>query len=89
MSESQGAKGQATRLRELGDPEFMAQWAALRSSLFFTPKHEPWYPKLKRRYDDAAVEYRRRMDGALCYAQVQTIAREQYGRPCTHREGAL
>jgi hypothetical protein len=57
------------RLRELGDPEFMARWAALRYSLFFIAKDEPEYDDIKRRYETAAVEFRRRINGGLAVAR--------------------
>jgi hypothetical protein len=53
------------RLRELGDPEFMTWWAALRSSLFHIARDQPEYPEIKRQYETAAVEFRRRINGGL------------------------
>lgn len=52
-------------LRELGDPEFFAHWAAVRWRLVRTPKSEPVYYEIKRQYDAIAAEYRRRIDGGL------------------------
>jgi hypothetical protein len=65
MTESQVPKDHTARFQELGDPEFMTRWALLRSSLFFLPRKEPQYPELKRQYDAAALEFRRRMNGGL------------------------
>lgn len=63
MLENQTLEGHAARLRELSDPEFMTHWAALRRSLCFLSKQAPRYPEIKQRYEEAAVEYRRRMHG--------------------------
>jgi hypothetical protein len=57
------------RLRELGDPEFMTRWAALRSSLFFVARDQPEYTDIKRQYETAAVEFRRRINGGLAIAR--------------------
>jgi hypothetical protein len=57
------------RLRELGDPEFITRWAALRYSLFFIAKDHPEYPDIKRQYETAAVEFRRRINGGLAIAR--------------------
>jgi hypothetical protein len=56
------------QIHELGDPEFMTWWAALRNSLFFIAKDNPEYADIKRRYAAAGVEFRRRMNGGLAGA---------------------
>jgi hypothetical protein len=57
------------RLRELGDPQFITWWAALRYSLFFIAKDRPEYADTKHLYDMAAVEFRRRINGGLAVAR--------------------
>lgn len=52
---------ESTRLRELGDPEFFTQWAAVRASLAYAPRDA----EVKRSYDAAKAEFRRRIDGGL------------------------
>lgn len=54
----------AENLKELSDPEFFAHWAAVRTRLFGIPKDNPEHYEVKRRYDAAAAEYRRRIAGA-------------------------
>ena len=54
---------QLPNLRELDDPAFIAYWAAIRNQLALTPLSNPKHPEIKRCYDAAASEYRRRMDG--------------------------
>ena len=50
-------------LRELDDPSFLTYWATIRYQLALTPLSSPKHPEIKRRYDAAANEYRRRMSG--------------------------
>jgi len=61
MTERSGQKDRTGDLRELSDPEFFAQWAAVRNRLFSIPKGKPEHCEIKRRYDAMAAEYRRRM----------------------------
>jgi hypothetical protein len=65
MTELSGQEDQADDLRELSDPEFLAQWAAVRNRLFYIPKGQPEHRESKRQYDAMIAEYRRRMDGGL------------------------
>ena len=65
MTEMPGQKERAGDLQELSDPEFFAQWAVVRNSLFSVSKGEPGYCEVKRRYEAVAAEYRRRIDGSL------------------------
>ena len=53
------------RLRELPDPQFIAVWAALRGRLATTPAGTAGHHEIKRAYDAAQAEYRRRLDGGL------------------------
>lgn len=48
-------------LREMGDPEFFRHWADLRYRIAVDGKSAS--RDLKRRYEAASVEYRRRIDG--------------------------
>lgn len=75
----------AGRLHELGDPQFMTWWAALRSALFFIAKDRPEYADIKRQYDAAAVEFRRRIDGGLA-KPAQPNERDYRGNQRRHRE---
>ena len=52
-------------LRELPDPEFIALWASLRGRLALTPAGNSGHPEIKRRYEAARAEFRRRLDGGL------------------------
>jgi hypothetical protein len=52
-------------LRELSDPQLIAHWADVRAQLARTRAGEPEHPGIKRLYDDALTEYRRRIDGGL------------------------
>jgi hypothetical protein len=63
MNELPGQKDQTGDLRELSDPEFFSQWAAVRSRLFRVPTSNPEHGEIRRLYDAAAAEYRRRIDG--------------------------
>jgi hypothetical protein len=65
MIELSGQKDRNGDLRELGDPEFFAHWAAVRWRLVSMPNDEPGYYGIKRQYDAIAAEYRRRIDGGL------------------------
>jgi hypothetical protein len=47
----------------------MTWWAALRSSLFFVARDQPEHPEIKRQYETAAVEFRRRINGGLAIAR--------------------
>jgi hypothetical protein len=53
----------AEKLQELSDPEFFAHWAAVRNRVLSTPKGRPEHREVRRRYDAAAAEYRRRIHG--------------------------
>jgi hypothetical protein len=64
MTQPSGQKDRTGDLRELSDPEFFTEWAAVRNRLSFTPSEKPEHREVKRRYDAIAAEYRRRMDGA-------------------------
>jgi hypothetical protein len=57
--------GDPHRLRELPDPEFIALWASLRGRLALTPAGNSGHPEIKRRYEAAKAEFRRRLDGGL------------------------
>jgi hypothetical protein len=61
VTDKPGQEDETSRLRELGDPEFFAQWAALRNSIARTPRDA----EVKRRYDEVKAEFRRRIDGGL------------------------
>jgi hypothetical protein len=50
-------------LRELDDPSFFTYWAAIRNQLALTPLRSPKHPEIKRRYEEAANEYRQRISG--------------------------
>jgi hypothetical protein len=50
-------------LQELDDPSFLAYWATIRYQLALTSLSSPEHPEIKRRYDAAADEYKRRMSG--------------------------
>lgn len=63
MTELTGQKDPIGDLQELGDPEFLAHWAAIRNSLAHTPEGEAGHREIKRQYDAVTVEYRRRIDG--------------------------
>lgn len=65
MTELTGQKGRISDLRQLGDPEFFAYWAAIRNRLARTPEGEAGHREIKRQYDAATVEYRRRIGGGL------------------------
>jgi hypothetical protein len=54
---------QPPSLGELDDPALIAYWAAVRNQLALTPSSSPKHPEIKRCYDAAASEYRRRMHG--------------------------
>lgn len=54
---------QLPNLQELDDPALIAYWAAARHQLALTPLRSPEHPDIKRRYDAAASEYKRRIDG--------------------------
>jgi hypothetical protein len=54
---------QLPNLRELDDPAFLTYWAAVRNQLALTPLGSPKHPEIKRLYDAAASEYRRRIYG--------------------------
>jgi hypothetical protein len=65
MTELSGQKEWTSDLWELSDPEFFAQWAAVRHRLFCVPKGRPEHCEIKCLYDAVAAEYRRRIVGAL------------------------
>ena len=50
-------------LAEMDDPALISHWADVRSKLALTPKGHPRYTEVKRAYDAALVEYRRRAAG--------------------------
>jgi hypothetical protein len=56
-----GQEDENARIRELGDPEFFTQWAAVRTSLAYAPGDA----EVKRRYDAVKAEFRRRINGGL------------------------
>ena len=56
---------QDSDLRELSDPQLITHWAAVRARLALTRAGEPEHTGIKRLYDDALSEYRRRIDGGL------------------------
>lgn len=64
MTELSGQKDRTGDLRELSDPEFFAQWAAVRNRLFSVPDGKLGHSEIKRQYEAVAAEYRRRIDGA-------------------------
>jgi hypothetical protein len=65
MTELTGQKDRIGDLQELGDPEFLAHWAAVRNRLARTPEGEAGHREIKRQYDAVTLEYRRRIDGGL------------------------
>jgi hypothetical protein len=50
-----------SELAELGDPALIAHWASVRTALALTPKENPRHAEIKRAYDAALAEYRRRV----------------------------
>jgi hypothetical protein len=62
---TQASAGPAGDLRALSDPQLIAHWAAVRTCLARTRADEPEHAGVKRLYDDALTEYRRRIDGGL------------------------
>jgi hypothetical protein len=50
-------------LAEMDDPALIAHWAGIRSMLALTPRDDPRHAEVKRAYDAARVEYRRRAAG--------------------------
>jgi hypothetical protein len=52
-------------LRELSDPQFITVWAILRGRLATMPAGTAAHREIKRAYDAAQAEYRRRLDGGL------------------------
>jgi len=65
MIELSGRKDRKGDLRELGDPEFFAYWAAVRNRLVQTSKSKPEHFEIKRIYGVVVAEYRRRIDGGM------------------------
>jgi hypothetical protein len=65
MTEPPGQKDWTSDLRRLGDPEFFAQWAAVRNLLFYIPTGNPEYSGIKLRYRALTAEYHRRIGGGL------------------------
>jgi len=62
---TQASTDAAGDLRGLSDPQLIAHWAAVRTRLALTRADEPEHAVIKRLYDDALTEYRRRIDGGL------------------------
>jgi hypothetical protein len=52
-------------LAQMDDPALITHWAAVRSELALTPKDAPGHAEVKRAYDAALAEYRRRVEGAV------------------------
>jgi hypothetical protein len=50
-------------LVELDDPGFITHWAAVRRKLALTSRDDPEHAEVKRAYDLALSEYRRRIAG--------------------------
>jgi hypothetical protein len=65
MSKLPGQKDGNGDLRELGNPEFFAYWAAVRNRLVQTSKSKPEHFEIKRIYGVVITEYRRRIDGGM------------------------
>ena len=51
----------ATDLAQMDDPALITHWAAVRNELALTPKDSPRHCEIKRAYDAALAEYRRRV----------------------------
>ena len=49
-------------LRELADPEFFVRWADVRNRLALTRTGSIERAEAKRRYEDVAAEYQRRVE---------------------------
>jgi len=62
---AQASAGPAGDLQGLSDPQLIAHWAAVRTRLALSRADEPEHAGIKRLYDDALSEYRRRIDGGL------------------------
>jgi hypothetical protein len=54
----------ASELARMDDPAFIRHWSEARSKLALTPKDSPRHAEVKRAYDAALAEYRRRVEGA-------------------------
>lgn len=65
MAEQSRQKDLDGEIRKLSDPDFFALWACLRDRLFCVPKGKPEHCEIKRRYEDAAAEYRRRVSQGI------------------------
>lgn len=48
-------------LADLDDPALIKHWASVRGALALTPKDNPGHTEIKRAYDEAMAEYRRRL----------------------------
>jgi hypothetical protein len=48
----------------MDDPTFIRHWSEARSKLALTPKDSPRHAEVKRAYEAALAEYRRRVEGA-------------------------
>jgi hypothetical protein len=48
-------------LAGLDDPALIAHWASTRTALALTARDDPGHAEVKRRYDAALAEYRRRV----------------------------
>lgn len=51
----------ATDLAGMGDPDLIRHWADVRTRLALTRKDSPEHAEVKRAYDAALAEYRRRL----------------------------
>ena len=48
-------------LADMDDPALITHWAGVRSRLALTPRNDPHHAEVKRAYDAALAEYRRRL----------------------------
>ena len=60
---STGTAAHTSDLAEMDDPALISHWADVRSKLALTPQGDPRHAEVKRAYDAALAEYRRRAAG--------------------------